>query len=82
MKFHRIESKLPVGVTLQIEALTVSSKGPFGSLFDFEQLVDRIARYSSNVPVAFTLDVPEDAAVATAGILRTMADELMLGSKR
>ncbi len=84
MKYHKVEGKLPGGVAIRFdERLGVQkSKVPsipwvadFGEgLSDF--LVNRVAQYSSNVPITFVLDVPEASAVETARVLRAMADEL------
>ena len=77
MKLHRIEAVLPVGASVRIAGhIERPKKFPFGDAFDFEQLLDTVARVSSNSPLMFTLDVPEDAAAATARVLREMADEL------
>jgi hypothetical protein len=77
VKFHRVEGKLPAGVTLQVAARhDRPPKFPFGDMFDIEHLTDSIMRYASNTPTKFTLDVPENAATAAADVLRAMADEL------
>ena len=74
VKIHKIEGKLPVGVSLRVHvhALPGSFGKSLGELFDF----DALTRYSSNVPLTFTLDVPEGAEQETAKVLRAMADEL------
>ena len=84
MKYHKVEGKLPGGVAVRLdERLGVQKSGvpgipwiaDFGAgLSDF--LVDRVAKYSSNVPITFVLDVPEASAAETARVLRAMADEL------
>ena len=74
MKIHRIEGKLPVGVSLRVHvhALPGSFGKSLGELFDF----DALARYSSNTPLTFTIDIPEGTDQETAKVLRAMADEL------
>ena len=79
---HRVETKLPVGVSLRIkERVTSGLKSPFGRIFDLEQLTDSILRHTSSEPIALTLDVPEEAAVETAHALRAMAHELETGKR-
>lgn len=77
MKLHRIEAVLPVGASVRIAGhISRPLKFPFGDRFDLEQIVDSVARFASNKPLTFTLDVPEDAATGTARVLREIADEL------
>jgi len=90
MKFHRIEGKLPANVSVRINEhlsvlpLTRSLRLPVSELFDLADYItssSRTAHYSSNMPISFTLDVPEDAATETAKALRAMADELEGGTR-
>ena len=77
MKLHRVEAVLPVGASLRVAGhVSQSSKFPFGNIFDFEQLIHSAVRVASNKPLTFTIEVPEDAAAATARIFREIADEL------
>jgi hypothetical protein len=75
VKYHRVEGKLPSGVAVKLDERLGVLTADFGKFSDF--LVDRVAQYSSNVPITFRLDVPESAAVETARALRAMADELV-----
>ena len=84
VKLHRIEGKLPAGTNLQIHAHVPSLRGVparkvLEEMFDTGNFLDTLARYSSNTPLTFTLDVPEGAEQETAKVLRAMADELTGG---
>lgn len=82
MKSHRVERKLPVGVSPSV----VVDLDPLENFMDaFPRHVTAAAssartfskRVASNAkPATFTLDVPESAVVETAAVLRSMADEL------
>lgn len=82
MKFHRVEGKLPANVTVRVnERIPGPHPTPVSELLNLADYITstssrRTAHYSSNVPIAVTLDVPEDAAGETARVLRAMADEL------
>jgi hypothetical protein len=84
MKFHRVEGKLPAGVTpTVVHAMMPASPGfgasfkDFWNMFDGDQpLARRVERLISTEPTKISLDVPEAAAAETARVLRAMADEL------
>jgi len=80
VKLHRVETKLPVGVSLRIERATRGFKSPL-DIFDIGQLTESIMQHTSNTPISFTLDVPEEAATETARALRAMAHELETGKR-
>jgi len=77
MKFHRVEGKLPAGVSPSISAYTVPPPLNLFRVFDGEQsLYRRIEHLVSTEPTKISFDVPESAAAETARVLREMADEL------